>query len=58
MNGQYDEAIATSEKLIKLNPRYAPAYMNLSISYGKKGDTKLEDKYLNKYNELTAGLVK
>ncbi|MEQ9617655.1 MAG: tetratricopeptide repeat protein [Deltaproteobacteria bacterium] len=39
--GQYNAAIAEYQKAIELNPNYAPAHMNLGITYF----------YLNKYNE-------
>ncbi|MCW5908505.1 MAG: tetratricopeptide repeat protein [Chitinophagales bacterium] len=53
LNGRFDEAIAASEKLIELNPKYPAAYMNLSVSYRNKGNTKLADEYLKKYQEVT-----
>lgn len=53
LNGQFDDAIATSEKLLQLNPKYPAAYMNLSVSYRNKGNPKLADEYLEKYKELT-----
>src|SRR3990167_2394117 len=39
--GHYNEAIDEYEKAIKENPNYAPAYMNLGITYY----------YLNKFNQ-------
>jgi tetratricopeptide (TPR) repeat protein len=39
--GHYNEAIKEYEKAIKENPNYAPAYMNLGITYY----------YLNKFNQ-------
>lgn len=39
--GQYNAAIAEYQEAIKLNPNYAPAHMNLGITYY----------YLNKFNE-------
>jgi hypothetical protein len=39
--------------LIELNPNYPAAYMNLSVSHRNKGNIKLADEYLAKYNELT-----
>jgi Flp pilus assembly protein TadD len=51
-NRQYDEAIATSNQLIALNPNYPAAYMNLSVSNRMKGNIALADEYLKKYNEL------
>jgi tetratricopeptide (TPR) repeat protein len=54
ISGQYDSAIATSQKLVALNPKYAAAYQNLSISYRNKGNIKLAEEYMAKYNEVTA----
>ena len=56
LSGQFDLAIATSEKLIALNPKYPAAYMNLSVSYRNKGDKKLAEQYLVKYNEALAAV--
>jgi len=53
INNQVDESIATSLKLIEINPKYPPAYMNLFVSYRIKGNLQLAQQYLNKYNELT-----
>ena len=47
-------AIATSQKLIEINPKYAPAYMNLSISYRNKGNNAMADQYKAKYDEVVA----
>ncbi|MBL0310345.1 MAG: DUF1736 domain-containing protein [Bacteroidetes bacterium] len=51
---RFDEAIATSLKLIEINPKYPAAYLNLSVSYRNKGETKLADEYLKKYEEIKA----
>jgi tetratricopeptide (TPR) repeat protein len=51
-NKQYDEAIATSNQLIALNPNYPAAYMNLSVSSRMKGNITAADEYLKKYNDL------
>ncbi|MFN8322909.1 MAG: tetratricopeptide repeat protein [Chitinophagales bacterium] len=54
LSGRFDEAIATSEKLVQLNPKYPAAYLNLSVSYRNKGNKQLADQYLARYNELMA----
>lgn len=54
LNGQYNEAISTAKKLIELNPDYAPAYINLAISYRNKKDEKMAGYYQAKYDKLTA----
>ncbi|MES2620475.1 MAG: tetratricopeptide repeat protein [Bacteroidota bacterium] len=58
LSGRFDEAIATSERLIQLNPDYPAAYLNLSVSHRNKGNIKLADEYLAKYNELMASRKK
>ena len=58
LSGRFDEAIATSEKLRQLNPKYPAAYMNLSVSYRNKGDIKRADEYQAKYNEVLAAVKK
>lgn len=54
-SGQYDSAIATSQKLIEVNPNYPAAYQNMSISYRNKGNAKLAEEYEAKYKQLTEG---
>jgi tetratricopeptide (TPR) repeat protein len=57
LGGRFDEAIATSLKLIQVNPKYPAAYMNLSVSYRNKGNIKLADEYLAKYNSLIGAVT-
>ncbi len=54
LNKQYDDAIATSEKLIALNPKYASAYQNISISYRNKGNIALANQYQQQYEQMVA----
>lgn len=54
LNGQFDEAIATAQKLIALNPQYPAAYLNLSVSYLNKGNKALADEWMRKYKEVLA----
>ena len=54
LSRRFDEAIRASEELIKLNPKYPAAYMNLSVSYRNKGNTKLADEYFAKFQEVKA----
>ena len=35
--GQYDQAISHYTRALKINPRYAAAYLNRGVAYGKKG---------------------
>lgn len=58
ISGRFDDAIAASEQLIKINPKYPPAYMNLSVSYRNKGNKELSEQYLQKYQEVKAESMK
>ena len=53
LSGRIDESIAITEKIIAVNPKYPPAYINLALSYMNKGDMQKSNQYLAKYNELT-----
>ena len=51
---RFDEAILICNKCLERFPNYIPAYMNLSVSYRKKGDIKKADEYLQKAQQLRA----
>ncbi|MBS1612954.1 MAG: hypothetical protein JST49_09050, partial [Bacteroidetes bacterium] len=53
LSGRIDESIAITEKILAVNPKYPPAYINLALSYMNKGDMQKSNQYLAKYNELT-----
>lgn len=53
LSGRIDDAIAVTEKILVINDKYAPAYLNLAVSYRNKGDMNKSLQYLTKYNELT-----
>ena len=55
VQGNFDKAIEVSEKLLKVKPNAASAYLNLAISYRNKKDNKMADEYQAKYNQIVAG---
>jgi tetratricopeptide (TPR) repeat protein len=57
LSARYDEAIATSLKLIEVNPAYPAAYGNLAVSYRMKGNIALAEQYQAKYNQLVGAPV-
>ncbi len=58
LSGRFDDAIATSQRLMQLNPNYPAAYINLAVSYRNKGNKALADQYQAKYDELIAAQKK
>ena len=54
LSGQYDASIAISNRCIQKFPNYAPAYMNLAVSYRNKGNIQLADQNMQKANQLRA----
>jgi tetratricopeptide (TPR) repeat protein len=58
LNGQFDEAIDISKRLIELNPKYPASYINLAISYRNKGNKQLGDEYEQKYKDMIAAQQK
>lgn len=50
--GRFDDAIATANQLVALNPKYKAAYMNLSVSYRMKGNMAAAEVNYNKAREL------
>lgn len=53
LSGRVDESIAINEKILTVNPKYPPAYLNLAVSYRNKGNMEKSREYLAKYNEIT-----
>ena len=54
LNNQFNEAIGASRQLIAVNPKYASAYMNISISYRNMGRKDSADRYEELYKEVIA----
>ena len=50
--GQFDEAISSLRKAIEINPNYAKSYRTLGLAFGKKGDLKLKELYIEKAYEI------
>lgn len=58
LSGRIDDAIAVTEKILTIDSKYPPAYLNLAVSYRNKGNTQKYTEYLAKYNELTGKNLK
>jgi tetratricopeptide (TPR) repeat protein len=53
--GNMQDAIATLNYLIQINPRYTDAYLNLGQAYGMTGDFPNSEKAFRKYLDLRPG---
>lgn len=58
LSGRIDDAIAVTEKILTIDDKYPPAYLNLALSYRNKGNAQKYAEYLTKYNELTGKNLK
>lgn len=52
IKGNIDESIKVAQSIIKINPRYQPAYNILYTSFIKKGDVPSAQKYLAQLQEI------
>ena len=57
LSGRIDEAIAITEQILVVNPKYPPAYLNLALSYRNKGNLGKSREYIAKYNQLTGSNI-
>ena len=52
MNGQVDESIAVSKKVLEQQPEFAVAHNNLAIAYIEKGEYALAIEHCDKARDL------
>jgi protein O-GlcNAc transferase len=55
--GQFDEAFLCFEQAVRLDPTYAPAYLNLGVAYLRKGDSDQAMGFLRRAIELAPEFV-
>jgi Flp pilus assembly protein TadD len=56
LNKQFNEAIQTSEALLKIKPDYIPALMNLSVTYRMLGQLQKADSLLQIIRNMQTSL--